>query len=187
MPALVQDGVDRDGRFARLSIAENQFALAAPDRNERIDDLQSRLQRHDYGRAVHDGRCRALDRQSLVGGNRPFAIERLAQWVDHPSQQTISHRYVHDPPGAFDFVAGVQILIFAEQDDADFVLIHVECDAEQSPRKPHQLFISHAGKAGKRGDSGGDIGDDTDFTRRKLRRESFPHLPYPANTLSKSC
>ena len=147
LPALVQNGVDRDGRFARLSIAENQFALPTSDRNERIDNLQSRLQRHDYGRAVHDGRRRALDRQALVPRHRAFAVKRFAQRVDHPSQQTVSHRYVHDPPGAFDFVARVQILIFAEQDHADFVLIHVECDAQQIATESHQLLIPYAGKA----------------------------------------
>ena len=147
MPALVQDGVDRDRRFTGLPITENQFALPAPDRNERIDNLQSRLQRHDYGRAVHNGRRRALDRQALVPCHRAFAIERFAQRVDHPSQQTVSHRYVHDPPGAFDFVARVQILIFAEQDHADFVLVYVECDTQQIATEFHQLLMPNAGKA----------------------------------------
>src|SRR5580658_5065738 len=38
-PTLVQDGVNRDGGLAGLAIAQNQFALTAPDGNERIDNL----------------------------------------------------------------------------------------------------------------------------------------------------
>ena len=44
--ALVQNGVDRDGGLAGLPVAEDQFALAAADRNERIDDDEAGLQRH---------------------------------------------------------------------------------------------------------------------------------------------
>ena len=80
----------------------------------------------------------------LVPCHRAFAIKRFAQRVDHPSQQTVSHRYVHDPPGAFDFVARMQILILAEQDHADFVLIHVECDAQQIATESHQFLIPNA-------------------------------------------
>ena len=80
--ALVQNGVDRDGRLAGLSVAEDQFALAAADRNERIDDDDAGLQRHGDEGAVHDRPGRSLDGQALAGGNRPFAVEWPAQWVD---------------------------------------------------------------------------------------------------------
>ena len=46
LAALVQDGVDRDRGLAGLPVAQDQFALAAPDRNQRVDDLQPGLQRH---------------------------------------------------------------------------------------------------------------------------------------------
>ena len=54
---------------------ENQLALAAPDRNERIDDFKPGLERHRDGRAIHDMRCRTFDGQALAGGHRPIAIE----------------------------------------------------------------------------------------------------------------
>src|SRR5664279_4991019 len=44
--ALVEDGVDRNGRFARSTVTQNQLALAAPDAYERIDDFESGLKRH---------------------------------------------------------------------------------------------------------------------------------------------
>ena len=134
LAALVEDGVDRDGRLAGLAITKNQLALAAPDRNERIDDLEAGLQRHGDRRAVHDSGGGAFDGQALAGGHRPVAIERPTERVDDAPQQSIAHGHIHDPAGALDFIAGVQMPVFAEQHDADFVLVHVERDAE-APRR----------------------------------------------------
>ena len=76
--ALVQNGVDRNGRLASLPVAENQFPLAAADRNESIDHDEAGLQRHGDRSTVHDGRGGAFDGRSLAGGDRPFAIQRPA-------------------------------------------------------------------------------------------------------------
>ena len=64
--------------------------------------------------------------------------------------------------------------VFAEQHDADFVLVHVERDAEHAAGKLHQLLKAHAGKAGDLGDAGGDAGDRAHLARRQLRREVLP-------------
>ncbi len=127
--ALVQNGVDRDGGLAGLAVADDQLALAAADRNERIDDDQAGLQRHGNESAVHDGWCGALDGQTLAGGDRTFAIERPAQRVDDATDQFIAHRNVHHATRALDLIARVQMLAFAEKHDADFVRIDVERDA----------------------------------------------------------
>jgi hypothetical protein len=63
---------------------------------------------------------------------------------------------------------GVQILIVAQQDDADFVLVHVERDAQQAAGELHQFFEPHAGQAGNRGDAGGDVRDDAHFMRSQV-------------------
>src|ERR1035437_1323985 len=55
LAALVEDGVDRNGGFPRLAVADNQLTLASPNGNERIDDFEAGLKRHRDGRAVHDG------------------------------------------------------------------------------------------------------------------------------------
>ena len=118
----------------------------------------------------------AFDGQALAGGHRPIAIERPAQRVDDAPQQSVAHGHVHDPARALDFIARVQMPVFAEQHDADFVLVHVERDAEHIAGKLHQLLKAHAGKAGDLGDAGGDTRDRADFARRQLRREGFPRL-----------
>jgi hypothetical protein len=68
--------------------------------------------------------------------------------------------------------------VFAEQHDADFVLVHVERDAEHIAGKLYQLLKAHAGKAGDLGDAGGDADDRAHLPWRQLRREGFPHLAY---------
>ena len=71
--------------------------------------------------------------QTLFRGHGPLAIQRLAQRTHHASQQPFAHRHVHHAPGAFHFIARMEILIVAQQDDADFILIHIEGDADSPP------------------------------------------------------
>jgi hypothetical protein len=42
---LVDDRVERDGGLARLTVADDELALAAADRDHRVDGLDARLQR----------------------------------------------------------------------------------------------------------------------------------------------
>ncbi len=111
---LVQDGVDRDRRLARLAVAKDQLPLAAADGNQGVDDHEPGLQWNGYGLAIHDGRCRPLDRPALVPGKRPLVVKGSAKRVDHAPQKALSHDNVGDPPRAFNLVSGAQILVVAE-------------------------------------------------------------------------
>ncbi len=173
LPALVENGIDRDGGLAGLAVAEDQLALAAPDGDESIDHLDPGLQGDGHGSAIHDGRGGTLDRQAEVRRDGSPAVEGTAQGIDHPAHQAAPHRHVHDPAGPFDLVARVELLIGAEQDDADLVLVEVEGDAEQASREADQFLEADAGKAGDGGDAGGDTGDDADFAGLQLGREVF--------------
>ena len=44
-PLLVDDGVNRDGGLAGLTVADNQLTLAAADGHHGVDGLDSRLHR----------------------------------------------------------------------------------------------------------------------------------------------
>ncbi len=50
--ALIENRIECDGSLARLPVAQDQFPLTTANRNHRIDDLDSRLQRH--APPVHD-------------------------------------------------------------------------------------------------------------------------------------
>ena len=76
--------------------------------------------------------------------------------------------------------------IFAEQYDADFRLVHVECHAEQIAGNFTNSSKPTARKAGDLCDAGGDAGDRAHLPRRQLRRECFPHLAIPAKARSKN-
>ena len=61
---LVQDRVERDGGLAGLAVADDQLALAAADRDQRVDRLEAgrhrlvhRLARDDAGRLDVDARA----------------------------------------------------------------------------------------------------------------------------------
>ena len=161
LTSLVEDSVDRNGGFSRLPVTENELALAPADRNERIDNCQSGLERHGDGRAVHDGGGGAFDRQALARSHRALAIERPTERVDDASQQLVADDHIHDPARALDLIAGVQMPVFAEQNDADLVLVHVEGNAEHIAGKLYQLLKAYTGKAGDLGDAGSDADDRT--------------------------
>ena len=159
LAALIQDGVDCDGGFARLPVSEDQLSLTAPDGNERIDDFNSGLERHRDGRPIHDGRGRAFDRQVPAFGHRPVAVKGSAERVDDASQQPVAHDHVHDPARAPDFIPRVEMPVFAEQHDPDLFRVHVECDAEHIAGKHHQFIKADAGKARDTGDARGNAGN----------------------------
>ena len=152
-----------------MPVAQNQLALAAPDGNECIDDLQAGLQRHDNRRTIHDGRCRTFNRRACAGKHRPQAVERAAQRVNHPAQQAGAHDNVHHPPGALDLVARLQTRIVAQQHDANFSFIDIEGNAKHIAGKLHPFVIAHARQAGHHGDGGRNAGNRADFLRRQLR------------------
>ncbi len=178
LAALVQDRVHRNGSLARQAVAENQLALAAPNGNERINYFEPGLKRHCDGGAVHDGRGGAFDGQALAGGHRPLAIQWPTERVDNTPQQSIAHAHVHDLARTLDFIPRVEIPVFTEQNDANFVGVHVERDPENIAGKLHQFIKAHAGKTRHLGDAGGDTGDRADFPWRQMRRECLPHLAY---------
>ena len=176
LAALVEDRVDRNCGLPGLAVAEDQFALAAPNGYERVDDFEAGLQRHGDGRAVHDMRGGTLDGQELAGEHRPVAVERTAERVDDAPEQSIAHGHVHDPARALHFISRVEMRVFAEQNDANFIRVHVERNAEHVSGKRHQFIVANAGKPRHLGDAGGDAGDRAHLARRELRRECFPRL-----------
>ena len=181
-PTLVQNAVQGNGRLARLAIAQDQFALAAPNGDKGINDHESSLERDCDRRSVHDSRRRAFDRQALAGGHWPFAIEGLAERVNDTAQQFIADGHIHHPPRAFDLITGVKILISAEQHYADFIFVHVEGDAEHIAGKFYQLFKTHAGKTGDFGDASGDTDDRAHLPQPHLWRKAFQHLANPGKS-----
>ena len=65
---LVDDRVERHGGLAGLAVADNQLALAAANRDQRVNRLQAGLHRHRHRLARDDAGGHTLDRAGLGGG-----------------------------------------------------------------------------------------------------------------------
>ena len=75
---IVDDGVERDRGLARLAVTDDQLALAAADGNHGVNGLQSRSHGLAHRLPIYHPRGQPLDRDELAGGDRAFAIDRLA-------------------------------------------------------------------------------------------------------------
>ena len=53
--SLIDDGINRKGRFAGLSITDDKFTLALADGHHGIDGKPAGLQRTFYGITIDDG------------------------------------------------------------------------------------------------------------------------------------
>src|SRR4030088_3062328 len=123
---LVQDGVERDRGLAGLAVADDQFALAAADRDQRIDGLEAgrhrlvdRFARDDAGRLD-------VDAHALVGLDRTLAIDRIAERIDHAADQALANRGIDDGAGALDGLTFLDLAVGAEDHDADVVGFEIE-------------------------------------------------------------
>jgi hypothetical protein len=110
-----------NGGFARLTVADDQFALAAADGNERVDGLEARLHRFMNGFTRDNAGSLQLDAARLFGLQWAFAIDRVAQTVNNAAQQFLTDRNLHDLAGTLDDVAFFDVAVVAENNDTDIV------------------------------------------------------------------
>ena len=138
----VDDRVERDCGLAGLAVTNQQFALAATNRDHGVDGLQAgrhglrdRLTVDDAGRETFDGqRVRRVD-GTLV-------VDRLAERVHHAADHRIAHRHAHDFAGALDLVTFADLGEVAQQHGADLVFVQVHGQAGDAFRELDQ-FAGH--------------------------------------------
>src|SRR6185312_14906814 len=123
---LIEEGVDGNGGLAGLAVADDELALAAADRHQRIDRLEPGLHRLMHGFARNDTRRLDLDAGARDVLERPLAVDGVAERIDHPAEQPAAHRHVDDGAGALHRVALADAAVIAEDDDADVVALEVE-------------------------------------------------------------
>src|SRR6202034_2018255 len=123
---LVQDGVERDRGLAGLAVTDDQFALAASDRDQRVDRLEAgrhrlvdRFARNDAGRLD-------VDTHALVGLDRALAVDRIAERIDHAAEQALADGRIDDGAGALDGLAFLDLAVGAEDHDTDVVGFEVQ-------------------------------------------------------------
>ena len=123
---LVQDGVENDRGLAGLAVADDQLALAAADRDQRVDGLEARRHRLVHRAARDDAGRLHVDAAAFGRLDRALAVDRIAERVDDAAKQALADRHVDDRAGALDDVAFLDVAVGAEDDDADIVAFEVQ-------------------------------------------------------------
>ena len=91
--------------LAGLAVADDQLALATADRDQRVDRLDTGLDRRVDRLADDDAGGDALDRAGGLGADRPLVVERTAERVDDTTEQRGTDRDLDDATGRLDRVA----------------------------------------------------------------------------------
>src|SRR6185369_3985294 len=74
-----------------------------------------------------------------VARDRPFAVDRLAERIDHATEQPVADRHFGDAAGAPDLVAFLDLFEAAEDRRADVVLFEVQHQAVDLVRELDEL------------------------------------------------
>ena len=139
---MIDDGVERDGRFAGLAVADDQLALAAADRNHRVDGLDAGLQRLFHRLPFDHARRDAFNGVVALVGDRTLAVDGISQRVDHAADHAFAHRNRHDAAGAPDLVAFLDVGVIAQHHRAHLIFFQVQRDARNAARELDQ-FARH--------------------------------------------
>jgi hypothetical protein len=99
---LVDDRVDRDGGLAGLAVADDELALAAADRDHRVDRLDARSAAARDRLARDDARRLDLDAARCGVSIGPLPSIGLAERVDDAAEQLLADRHLGDAAGALD-------------------------------------------------------------------------------------
>ena len=97
--ALIDDGIQGNGRFAGGTVADNQFPLPPANGNHRIDSLDAGLHRRIYRLPHHHIGGGLLYRAGGGGIERPPAVQRPAHGIHDPANQGIAHRHLDNLAG----------------------------------------------------------------------------------------
>ena len=139
LAALVEDRVDRDRGFAGLAVADDQLALAAADRDQRVDRLDAGHHRNGHRSALDDAGRRTFDRTGALGTDLALAVDGTAERVDHAAEHRLAHGHLHHAAGAQDGIALAHIVIVAEKRHADAALAQVHDHAAQRAAESQHL------------------------------------------------
>src|SRR5690606_12577451 len=108
---LVDDGVNGQGGFTHLTVADDQFPLATTDGDHGVNGLVTGLYRLIHRLTVDNAGSDNFHRREGVGIDGAFAVDRFTQSVDHPAQQAAAYRYFQDTAGGLNLHAFGQVRV----------------------------------------------------------------------------
>jgi len=89
--------------------------------------------------AGDDTRRHHFDPAKILGINRTFTIQRLADCRDNPAKHGFTNRYLGNLAGSFDHIAFFNVDIFAHDGATDIVLFKVQHQPQNTARKLDKL------------------------------------------------
>src|SRR5262249_54016163 len=110
---LANNRIDAQSGFAGGSVANNQLALAAPNRDHGINRHDSRLDGLTDGFAADNARSDFLDRVSHVALDVAFAIDRAAQAIHDSAEEALTHGHLQQLPRGSNFVPFLNLGVIA--------------------------------------------------------------------------
>ncbi len=162
---VVDDRVDRDRGLAGLAVADDQLALAAADRDHRVDRLQAGLHRLLDALALDHAGGLELGRAGLGRVDVALAVEGAAERIDQAAEELVADGDLEQAAGALHRVALDDVLPLAEEHGADAVLLEVEREPGDAVGKLEHLQ-GHAvvepvdaGDSVGHGEHGADLGE----------------------------
>ncbi len=162
---VVDDRVDRDRGLAGLAVADDQLALAAADRDHRVDRLEPGLHRLGDALSLDDAGGLELGRAVLGRVDVALVVERAAERIDQAAEHLLADRDLQEVVGALDRVALDDLVPVAEEHGADVVLLEVERESGDAVRQVEHLQGHDVVEAVYAGDSvgnrehGSDLGE----------------------------
>src|SRR5206468_5611636 len=159
-----------DRGLPRRAVAQDQLALAAPDRDQRVDRLEARLQRLLDRLAVDDAGRLELEQPALCRLDRRPAVEGVPERVDDPPDQLLPHGDARHPARPPRGLALLDLIPWAEEGGADVVLLKVEGEAGHSVLELEHLHGHRTLEAVDAGDSVSDLEHGADLGQVGLDR-----------------
>ncbi len=155
---LVDHRIDGQGGLAGLAVTDDQLALAATDRDHRVDGLVTGLHRLVDRLAPDHARRNALHRRGGLGRDRALAIDRLTERVHDAAQHFRTDRHFQDAAGGLGDVAFAQVLIATQDHGADRVALQVQGQGEGVVRQFDHFALHHVGQTEDAHDAVGHAG-----------------------------
>ena len=134
---LVNNRIQRNGGFAGLPVADNQFPLAAADRNHRIDCLNPALQRPFHRLAFNYAGGHSLYGTQFFSVDSAFSVQGLAQRIDHPADEGLTHRHLQNLAGKPHRVGLFNSFRRAEDSDAGDLFFQIQNQPKNLMREFH--------------------------------------------------
>ncbi len=158
--------VQRHGGLTGLTVADDELALAAANRDHGINCLDSGRHGLTHRLAINHARSNTLNRDEFAGGDRTFAIHRLTKRVHHAADHGFTGRHRHDFSCALYLAAFFDLRVITQQHRANLIFFQVHRQSRHAVPELEQFAGHDFVQAMNAGDSVAEGDDRPNFVHR---------------------